>query len=190
MQMPERDIENAIDRAVRDLMNVDADTAFRARVSARLDRPSRHGLSWRYVVLAGGAAAIVLAVLMMHRSTPGTEPPVTAENAPPPVAPAPTAVRESPAAANAPAREPVRRATVRITAPARTFVPPIAPNTIVAAVAPDEPAVDIEPLTATTPIVVAPVEPRQIATQDIAVSPLADVREIQVAPLTPRSERD
>ena len=37
--MTEREIDTVIDRAVRDLMDVDTDAAFRARVTARLHRP-------------------------------------------------------------------------------------------------------------------------------------------------------
>ena len=39
--MIEREIDTAIDRAVRDFMDVDTDAAFRARVTARLQRPAR-----------------------------------------------------------------------------------------------------------------------------------------------------
>ena len=56
--MTEREIDTAIDRAVRDLMDVDADAAFRARVTARLQRPARRLLLRPLAAAALTAAAI------------------------------------------------------------------------------------------------------------------------------------
>ena len=60
--MTEREIDTAIDRAVRDLMDVDTDAAFRARVTARLHRPavSRTGVA---VLLVAGVLALLVALL-------------------------------------------------------------------------------------------------------------------------------
>src|SRR5262245_57000231 len=62
--MSEEDLDRAIDRAVREVMNVDTDGAFRARVMARLEPRSRV-FSWPRLTLATAAgAALVLAFVM------------------------------------------------------------------------------------------------------------------------------
>ena len=70
-------IDHAIDRAVRDMMHVDPRPGFRRRVLARLDpEPVRRSvpMAWRFAVLGGMAAALVLAV-MIAAPDRGTEPP-------------------------------------------------------------------------------------------------------------------
>src|SRR5688500_3388802 len=83
--MTERQIDEAIDGAVRDLMDVDADPAFRARVLSRLEHPARRVGWFRLAAVTAGAAAIVVALLLTR------EP-----------APAPSIVRNEPARTAAP----------------------------------------------------------------------------------------
>jgi hypothetical protein len=198
MQTPERDLDTAIDRAVRELMDVDADAAFRARVAARLQQRPRRGFGGRHIALAGAAAAVLLAAFVFNASKPGPVPPQMVEHHPSPVAPPAAAPSRRPTAPStgprtmAEGREPVRGAAAR-QSPGRggpMAVPPIARNVVVAAVAPDDPVMDIETLAVVTPISLAAVAPRQIATEAIEVVPLDPIAEIQVAPLTPRRERD
>src|SRR5215204_4839231 len=66
--MTEREIDTAIDRAVRDLMDVDTDAAFRARVTARLQRPARRMLL--RPVAAVALTAVAVAVVWMRPSSP------------------------------------------------------------------------------------------------------------------------
>src|SRR5687768_8884236 len=67
--MTEPEIDTAIDRAVRDLMNVDADAAFRAGVAERLKRPDgRRTRPWLLAVPA--AAAVIVIALAWMRSSP------------------------------------------------------------------------------------------------------------------------
>ena len=61
-------IDHAIDRAVRDMMHVDPRPGFRGRVLARLDpEPVRRSVPalWRFAVLAGAVAVLVLAVMVV-----------------------------------------------------------------------------------------------------------------------------
>ena len=199
MQKPEHDIDTAIDRAVRDLMDVDADAAFRARLAARLTRPSRGGSIWLGGALAAAAATLVLAVLVFNRSSldqrvpsPAANPSQAASSAP--AASTPAVV--SPGRASRRDPEPVRRARpaaarARRPEPA-VSAPPIPRNVIVAAavgVDDEEPAVEVDDLTDLQPITVVPIQPGGIAADQIVIAPLP-ITELQVAPLTPRQQRD
>jgi hypothetical protein len=192
--MTERQLDDEIDRAVSDMMAVDADPAFRSRVLERLDRskPRRHGMPLLAVTTA---AAVVVVVAVMMTRTPGPSP-ITqqAERTAPAVAPPVADVVPGPGAPNAkPAARPtdVGVGSPRTRSTRRTAsVPQIAQGMISAAVAVQEPTVEITPLAAIDPIAVAGLEPSRIATQDIVVAPLEPIAEVQVAPLAPRSERD
>ena len=66
--MSERQIDEAIDEAVRDLMNVDADAAFRARVVERLRKPTSHAPFWRQLSIVSGAVGIAVIAVALTRS--------------------------------------------------------------------------------------------------------------------------
>lgn len=74
--MNERPLEEAIDRTVREMMQVDADGAFRARVTARLPSRQRES-SWPHLTAAAFAGA-AMAVAIMTVRTPAPEPRATA----------------------------------------------------------------------------------------------------------------
>src|SRR5688572_16272519 len=88
--MSERQIDDAIDHAVRDLMNVDADSAFRARVAERLRQPEPRRHAWRQLAVASAAAAVVVIGVAVLRDKP-----------------APSSVPASAVVASAPAAAPV-----------------------------------------------------------------------------------
>ena len=67
--MSERQIDSAIDDAVRDLMSVDADPAFRARVAARLRERSPRGGHWRQLLAASAAVAALIIAAVLFRGT-------------------------------------------------------------------------------------------------------------------------
>ncbi len=73
--MSERQIDEAIDEAVRDLMNVDADPAFRGRVVERLRKPKPHAPFWRQPMVAAAAVVVVVIGVALMRKTekPGVE---------------------------------------------------------------------------------------------------------------------
>jgi hypothetical protein len=185
--MTEPEIDTALDRAVRDLMDVDADAAFRARVAQRLKRPDgRRARPWLLAVPAV-AAVIVIALVWMRPSPDAPVGPARAARveAPSGTAPlpqtgaglAPSSVTPSPAS---PARQSSRRAATAS----------IARGAIVATVAEAAPAAIAPPLTAPDSIEVEPIGQTLVATAAIVVAPLSPITEIEVSPLEPRTARD
>jgi hypothetical protein len=185
--MSEEDLDRGIDRAVHEVMNVDTDGMFRARVMARL-APRRRVFSWPRLTLATAAgAAIVLAFVMTRPqesniTPPSTAPASTSASSAAAVAPQPTALRSrdnvdeaAASARRAPAAQNRQRAWSAL---------------ITAAVAEAAPAVDIEPLQHIEPINVEPLQPTSIQPDAIVVAPLAPIVEVQVIPMTPQTERD
>jgi hypothetical protein len=194
--MSERQIDKAIDDAVRDLMNVDADPAFRARVVERLRQPKSHGPFWRQFAVAA-AAVVVVAIgvaLMRQVEEPGVEdqPAPVASTAAPQPALEPRADSPAPPAASRPPRRPA----IRPGASQPTHA--ISRGALVATVADEPPADlviasntdDVTPLPAIQPIEVAalPSIPA-ISTAPIVVEPVTPLSELGVAPLAPRGER-
>src|SRR5689334_7617088 len=101
--MSERQIDDAIDAAVRDLMNVDTDPAFRARVVERLHEPKPRAGLWRQLSFAAAALVVVIGLMFMRGAPrPPVEPRSTqVASAPPPratgvPAPAPTPIQKAP----------------------------------------------------------------------------------------------
>jgi hypothetical protein len=184
--MTEQDIENAIDRAARDLMDVDTDAAFRARVTARLQRPARRPIL-RPLAAAALTAAAIAAALVWMRPSPSGAPAST------PTAeirgPGTTARREM--AAPAPNRGPALSNTAarRPAGPDRMAAVPIPRGVVVATIA-DAPASTLPALTAIEPIEIEPIPQTSIAPSEIVVAPLAPISEMQISPLDPQTARD
>jgi hypothetical protein len=205
--MSDTSVDDAIDGAVREMLDVEPPAGLRGRVLDRID-----GLSTNPVVstfrwntrknwwLAGpivAAAAILLAVLAPCRETASRQTaqvrpsgsPSLAQAQPAPVPPPVTAQRPQPP-----------RTALRPTAPvtptgARSGPRPsprgIEDRLVVAAVAPDVAGnTAIDPLAAIAPITVAGTHPADIAPKDIAISPLAPIAELQIAPLSPPDRRN
>ena len=112
----DREIDDAIDRAVRDIMSTEPPAGFRGRVLGRLEdpgNPTASGTASWFTLPRFAAAMAVLAVaiatgslLRSNRAAAPTNTPVVAQNQPAP--PAPSDVRpvaEAPAAVPAPAAE-------------------------------------------------------------------------------------
>jgi hypothetical protein len=187
-------IDLAIDRAVREMMNVDADPAFRSRVLARLDRPAPHWFSWPRAAVAAAAAAALLLSLVLPWTTREEAPPssiVKYDSRPAAPAASPHKPDDRSIRADGSARPLIRRPVVRVSArPNVTHVLPAGTVTAAAAVVDDPPAVAVEALGHLAPIVVEPLTPSSIAPAPIAVPPLAPITELTIAPLAPRIERD
>src|SRR5918995_812576 len=160
--MTDRHIDDAIDRAVREMMAVDAPIDLQGRVLSRLGRAEQRLFTWPLLAAAAAAALVVTIALMQ---TLPTDSPVQVVTAPNPVAPPVwTSVMPQPDVREAsrdrrhghrPARESGRMPTV-----AQGM-----PETI--------PALeDIQPL------VVPPPQPRKIEPENITIAPLADIPEI------------
>lgn len=184
--MTEREIDTAIDRAVRDLMNVDTDAAFRARVTARLQRPARRLLLLpRLAAAALTVAAVAAAVIWMRPSAPGAPVSAPKTEARGPVAVAPP--QTEPARSNRGAVLPTTAALSP--ARARTAAEAIPRGAVVATVE-DALASTIAPLTSLDPIDVEPISQVSIAPSEIAVAPLTPISEMQISPLDPLTARE
>ena len=184
--MTEPDIDTAIDRAVRELMDVDTDAAFRARVAARLQRPAPRTFVPRLVIAGASAAALVAALLWMRPSAPETPPPTTVASVDRAVPP--------PRAQDTVAPPAQTTAASRADRPPRTWTPrgtaaPIPTGVVVATVA-DTGGSAIPSLGALEPIHVEPIAQTSIAPEAIVVAPLAPLDELQISPLEPRPARN
>ena len=200
--MTDRHLDDAIDRAVREMMNVDADPAFRARVFARLERAPRGGGSWlRTIVLAGmAAAAVLLAVVLMRTPAPAPAEKQVASSQPPAAnAPTPGPV-PVPAATGVPQvaiRDDERGALPRRSrrsAPARIETPNVTQSlragSLVATVAEPDASVADVPNESLDPIAVPLLQPSSIAPPPIVIAPLPPIAAIDIAPLSPQRRRD
>jgi len=179
-------LDRAIDRAVREMLDVEPRADLRARVVRRIEAGAGKGgsrtaptLSWILVPFAA-AALIALAVFVARRSEPVVLSPVVADA---PDVNLPAATRpDLPSAIETPVGQPPATARdARATGPAGA-------RGAVATVA-DDASVRLAPLNTITPIAVAPIEQDTIAPAEIAVRPLNTVAEIQIAPLTPPDRR-
>ena len=184
--------EEAIDRAVREMLDVEPPAGLRGRVLDRIDavstNPSTNPVvsafrrnSWWIAGPVAAAALLVLAVLVPWRHA---APPIAT-----PAAPSMASV-ETPRivapAVSPKTPEPPRTASITRPAPRR-----IEDRIVVATVAAaDDPTPQIAPLTAIAPITVAGTHPEEIAPKQIAISPLTPITELQIAPLSPPDRRN
>jgi hypothetical protein len=204
-------IDEAIDRAVRELMGVDPPAGLRARVLSRLEhRPERLRTVPRAVAYAGLAAAVVLLVLVVSRRepdpAPGTQIAATTTESPLPQPAVPTrpVVESSPPAVRPPGprvapdhlREPLPEDRLLSAAslapePDRGSAPDpgsaacgdsYAPLRSLAG-APCAPSVDPGPLMPLPAIEVRLIETRPIEAGQVAVSPLSAIAPLTIEPL-------
>jgi hypothetical protein len=172
-------LDDAIERAVRNIMRRDPPPGLRARVLSRLDAPTRTTFAWPQLATAAVAvAAVAIALVMLRDAQPVPSAPAGATQtvaagqsaqAPPPITETPpgAGTPAGPRPRAAPRREPVRTVTFgprdgRIaaanlrTAPARVSDPPGEPTADDAPV-PLPPAVFVDALTPPRPIEIAPI---------------------------------
>jgi hypothetical protein len=187
-----RGFDDAVDGAVREMLDVEPPAGLRGRVLDRIESQGHPVVSafrrnlWITAPLA--AAIILLAVLTPWRhavkpapaasplaqAAPRVDIPVT--TTPHPAAAPPTTV-----AVRVPsATSPVRRAT-----PQRSEE-----RMVLATVAPADGATELSPLAAIAPITVAGTRPDALTTTEIAIKPMAPTTELQIAPLSPREPRN
>jgi hypothetical protein len=184
------DIDSAIDRAIRETMSVDTDAAFRVRVMERLEIRDGRTAGWpRAAVAFGLTAAVLAAIIFVQTREPGRPDPASA----PPVAAAPAGAAGKSGAI--PADQRPGQVSASLPAPRPTDGRPAGPRgagrTISATMAPDpESSVEIAPLARLEPIEVIPLEQSTIAPAAIEIAALTPITEVQVAPLSPPSERD
>jgi|SRR5262245_44630853 len=179
--------DEAIDRAVREMLDVEPPADLRARVMTQLTASdSRLPVSGFRLPALGwalaAAAVILLAVVLTRRSEPLPQAPVVAADRHLP-AETVTSVR-TPEAAPRSVSAPI---AVSVGRPPRTAVD--RGLVVAAAVADDNATTVIAPLKTIAPISVAPITQNAIAPAEVAVRPLNTITEIQIAPLTPPDRR-
>lgn len=169
----------AIDRAVRDLMSVDAPGDFTSRVLARLETPAPHAFPWFRLAAGASLAAAVLAVFVLLRSRPID--PQRHEPAREPVVATGPSSTQTPSTSITPTDRPVRED------PSAALRQPDRPRAVaaMAVVAEAASAFEIAPLELIPPITIAPIEPHSIAPVALSIEPLAPIVEVQVEPLSP-----
>ena len=167
--------DEAIDRAVRGVMDVDPRTDMSRLVLARLRAPGTRWLTAPRLAVA--AALIVVAgvttILLTRTPSPNQQQfntGRTVSTAPHAEAPAPV---PSPRAASLPASgaSDLADRAARRNAPAREVIPPFVSF------------VDVAPLASVEPITVAPVRPRSLDAPQLTVQPL-DIEPLRVDPLS------
>ena len=200
-QLSDRRLDEAIDRAVREMMNVEPRADLRARVLAELDRPpARISLRPR-LAFAAVTLAVAVAVLttILQRPSDHRDAPQVAGSLPAPI--------PSPQPAPGPTRPPIGGITSapragtgsstsspgssRLESPqsrrgTRLQDRPIQAASIDTLVAPEiEPAGSVERLRPIDPIGIASLNPIGISTPDIVITPIT-VEQVDITPLPPR----
>jgi hypothetical protein len=182
-------LDNAIDRAVREMLDAEPPPGLRGRVIDRIESP-RRGFAWIWIAAPVAAAAIVvLAVLLPSKSAPPVVEPVTTvatkETTAPPQ---PATSTPPPAVTQVPSQPAIARVTPR---PVRRQ--PSAATTVAAASV--EAGADIawlEPLPGPEAIDVAALEPSKAPSiPSIDLAP-AQIPALEVRPITdtPRERRN
>jgi hypothetical protein len=178
-------LDGEIDRAVREMLEVEPPAGLRGRVLDRIElSTNRRKIAWIAVPVAA-AAVIVLVVLAPWR------PPT--QHGPQPLnataAPGTVPLVESPKTPGSPKTFslPLRYAR----APRTQQVPASRERMVMAAVVPATDGTSgIEPLASIAPIAIPAVRPADITPAEITITPLAPIAELQIAPLSPPARRD
>lgn len=173
--MSERRLDEAIDRAVRDMMDVDPRPGLSRRVAARLDEPRTSWLTMPRIAAAAALVVLAVAAVLLVPRTPAPvreQVSVTRQTAPP----APRVDREAAVTSREPARVRPERAaraprTPRRVENASEEIPPFVSN------------VHVAPLAELAPITVAPAGPRALDAREVVVTPLAPLEPVRVDPL-------
>ena len=184
-------LDVAINRAVREMLDVEPPAGLRSRVLQRIEgADSRSGMAstfrWKFVWIAApvaAAAILILAVIAPWRITgpapgTGTTPQIAAVERPAVVDPVPPSVVVPPTSTRPVPPRPARPSTV---ADARPRV--MVERTVIAATVPAADGVGIDPLAAIDPIRIAPVGSAAIEHREVVITPLAPIAQLQIAPL-------
>ena len=175
--MTKTHLDDAIDRAVRDIMSAEPRPGFRGRVLDRIGNRRHAGLNAAWLpALAGAAAVALIAFALAPRGS----------QSPPAPSPAPvsTAVT-TPSATVTPAPPPERPVTQERSRVASML--PVAPANRVVATSVDEASTDtedvlLEPLNGVAPLALAEISKTHLTTRDISIDELS-IAPISVVPL-------
>jgi hypothetical protein len=182
--MSDEQLDLEIDRAVREMMSVDAPGGFRARILSRLEKqPRRFGwMTFAGFGTVGAAAAVVLLVMRtpapVQRTTPIPPPPQVAREVPRPPETASSAVPAPPGISKPPADIERGPAVDRQVAATMVLPQPPQPESMIAALE------EIDPLH------VPPVSAPDISPAAITIAPLPDIPRVEIKPLSPPNGRD
>jgi hypothetical protein len=188
-------IDDAIDRAVRDLVRQDPAAGFRRRVLSGLDSPARRTVLWPGLATAAAALAVVTMVVMM-RDEPGGPAPAPQQTAvsepahapavvPTPPSPSrPAELVAPPRSRRAPDSEPVRMATFGHR-DGRVSAASLGEAALPVTAGADEAVPEGVAIPAPPPIAIGPIEPpAPLAIPPIVVVPI-QIPRMQLAPVPP-----
>jgi hypothetical protein len=174
--------DEAIDRAVRDMMNADARPGFERRVMERASAPAVRRFAWPRLAAASAALAMIVIALLVLRDAPErTTHPQTG----------PVAVTRPAQTAQVPTARPSGQST-RVIERRTERKPRAVESTAVftAARAPEEiPIPSIAALQAPTALAVESIQPRPVNVPDIDM-PTIEIGELTVEPLRPSDGRE
>ncbi len=187
------ELDREIDRAVREMLDVEPPAGLRGRVLDRIELSPRSDfrrrIAWIAVPVAA-AAVIVLMVLLPWRRASEQGPRPSLAEAAPTISVPPVESPKTPGSATT-LSIPLRHAP----APRRREAPASQERMVVATMAPatDDTIgadVELEPLASIAPIAIPAVRPADIRPAAIAITPLAPIAELQIAPLSPPARRN
>jgi hypothetical protein len=175
--MTKNHLDDAIDRAVRDILTAEPRPGFRGRVLDRIGNRRQSGFGAAWIPALAGAAAVALIAFALVPRGPQSPP----RPSPAPVSTAVTA----PSAPLTPAPPPERPVTQNPQRVASAL--PVAPAGRVVATSVDETSADAEdvllqPLNGVSPLAVDEITETRLTTRDISIGELS-VAPIDVAPL-------
>ena len=179
-------LDDAIDRAAREMLDVEPAADLRARVVRQIvaKRGSRSAPPLRWIVMpVAGVALILLAVIVARRSGPVMPPQTIVARGADTALPAPIAA--------APKGRPVAQAPA--SSPAALGARPVvrtAATVAAAAYARESDAGPIAPLNRIAPITIAPIAQDSILPEAMEMRALDPISDVQIAPLTPPDRRN
>jgi len=176
--MTDKYLDDAIDRAVREMMDVEPRPGMRQRVFARLDEPRNSILTAPRLATAAAVLAALLVLTFMIRSSERAPDAIVVQDRPP--AAATGASMEPRDVEPKPTQAVYTRA--KVTTPRKQDIPVRAAS--VDTVETTDGTVRIEPMTPMEPISIAKLEPEPIVSGEIRIKPLT-IEQIEIAPLTP-----
>jgi hypothetical protein len=198
-QLSDKRLDDAIDRAVREIMSVEPRTDLRARVLAELERGAARAALWPRLAFASAAIAVALLLLttIVQRPTERREAPQVATARPSPASPGGTTpVPASPPAAAPPTPRAHVGDRLRVIPPGPAAGARNGPTVIVdrpiQAASIDtldtpvvEPVTSVQRLPPIEPLGIATLDVLRLSTPEIVINPIT-VEQIDIAPLDTR----
>lgn len=180
--MSDEQINQAIDRAVREIVDVEPPSDLRARVFARIEQPPAPGVRWARIVAPLAAAALVVFSLVLWLPSRHASQVESARNEPVHVPLSGNAGHVAVPAPERPRLNVARPEPARVARAERVPLPAATANEARA-------GSEVAPLDPIAPIRIAAVAPTDITPEAISIEPLAPIAQVQIAPLTPPDGR-